>query len=82
MAKRNSARNVVELISHFPWWAGVTAAFVGFVLLRWIAGLEVPVPSDPEQAGSLLWRHLIKAFAIGGQWIFPALLLTGAVLLP
>jgi restriction system protein len=79
MAKRNSAGNVVELISHFPWWVGVAAALVGFVLLRWIAGLEVPVPNDAEKTGSLLGRHLIKAVAIGGQWILPALLLTGAL---
>jgi len=79
MARRTSVEDVVVAISRFPWWVGIGVALFAFVALRWIAGMEVPVTSDTRQMGSIVGRQMFKAGATVGQWLVPALLLTGAL---
>jgi restriction system protein len=77
--KRSSAaEDLVELTSYFPWWAGVLAALVAFIALRSVAGMDVAVPADPKQIGSIIGRQLVKVFATYGQWILPALFIVGS----
>ena len=80
MARRRSsaAHDVIGVTSRFPWWAGVVAALVSFIALRLAAGLEVPVPADSKQIGSLVIRQAVRAVAMIGQWVLPALFLVGA----
>lgn len=80
MARRRSsaADDVIGVTSRFPWWAGVVAALVSFIALRLAAGLEVPVPADSKQIGSLVIRQAVRAVAMIGQWVLPALFLVGA----
>ncbi len=80
MARRRSsaAEDVIGVTSRFPWWAGVVAALVAFVALRLVAGLEVPLPADSKQIGGLVIRQAIRAVAMIGQWVLPALFLVGA----
>jgi restriction system protein len=80
MARRRSsaAEDVVEISSRLPWWAGVVAALVAFIALRLAAGLEVPVPADSKQIGGLVIRQAVRAVAMIGQWVLPALFLAGA----
>jgi restriction system protein len=80
MARRRSsaAEDLVEVTSYFPWGAGIAAASVAFIALRFIAGIDVTVPADPKQIGSIIGRQVIKAFATYGQWILPALFLVGS----
>ena len=70
MARRRSdvAEDVVEVTSRLPWWAGVVAA----------AGLEVSLPADSKQIGGLVIRQAVRAMAMVGQWVLPALFLVGA----
>lgn len=80
MARRRSsaAEDVVEITSWLPWWAGVVAALVAFLAFRLVAGIEVPAPADSKQIGGLVIRQAIRAVAMVGQWVLPALLLVGA----
>lgn len=80
MARRRSgaAEDVVEVTSRLPWWAGVVAALVAFIVLRLVAGLDVSLPADSKQISGLVIRQAVRAVATIGQWVLPALFLVGA----
>lgn len=80
MARKRStaAEDVIEVTSLFPWWGGVLAALVAFIVLRMISNIEVPAVVDPKQVGVIVSRQFIKVLAGIGQWLVPVLLLIGA----
>lgn len=80
MARKRSsaAEGVIEVTSLYPWWGGVLAALVAFIVLRMVSNIEVPAVTDPKQIGSLMTRQVIRSLAMVGQWLLPALLLIGA----
>ena len=71
--RSSSAEDVVEITSSFPWWAGVATALFAFIALHVVASMDVAVPADPKQIGSIMGRQLVRVFALYGQWILPAL---------
>ena len=68
----------MELTARFPWWAGVVAALVAFVVLRLISNIEVTPAGAAKDVGGLMFRTFIKAGATVGQWLLPLLLLAGS----
>ena len=78
--KTNSAGDVIAVTSLFPWWIGVAIAVGAFILLRFVATMDVPMPIDTKQVGNLVSRHVVKVLATVGQWVVPALCLIGALL--
>ena len=76
--RASGAESIVEVASRLPWWAGVVVALVAFIALRLVAGLEVSPSAGSKQIGGLVIRQAIRAVAMVGQWVLPALLLVGA----
>ena len=70
----------MELTARFPWWVGVIAAVIAFVVMRLISNIEVTPPGAVvKDVGGLMFRTFIKAGASVGQWLLPLLLLAGSV---
>lgn len=81
MARRrrtSPAEDVVELFAYLPWWVGVAAAIVLYLVLHGLAGREVNAPVEPGQMGAFVKQGLTQALAQVGQYIVPALCLAGA----
>ena len=69
----------MELTARFPWWVGVIAALVAFVVMRLISNMDVtPAGAVVKDVGGLMFRTFIKAGATIGQWLLPLLLLAGS----
>ncbi|SOZ34176.1 restriction endonuclease [Cupriavidus neocaledonicus] len=62
-----------------PWWIGVTAAILAYVVLHRYAEAEVPVNAAPGQMGQMVVSQMVKALATYGQYIVPLILLAGAL---
>ena len=62
-----------------PWWLGVTAAILAYVMLHRYAVAEVPVNAAPGQMGQMVVSQMAKALSTYGQYIVPLILLAGAL---
>lgn len=80
MGRRRSsgAEDVIELTARWPWWIGVIAALVAFVVLRIVSGIEVAPTPNTKELGALVIRQFIKSIATVGQWVLPFLFLIGS----
>jgi restriction system protein len=82
MASRRRRKGLLDRIADAiplpPWWVWAILAAGSFVLLRWLAGLEVPRMTQPGQLPSTAIRSLVKGLAIGAQFLFPPLFLLAA----
>lgn len=76
--RAGSAEDVVGLTARFPWWVGVVAALIAFVILRIVSGIEVAPTASTKELGGLVIRQLIKSIATFGQWVLPFLFLIGS----
>ena len=70
-AKDNTVRDLIELIALMPWWAGVLAALLSYLLLTAWA-------SQPVMTGSKV--NFLVVFAGVGRWAAPLVCLLGAAL--
>ncbi len=76
MVRRSSSilDDLAEMLSKFPWWAGIGLAFISFLLLNWFAEIS-------STAGTGTGRGLtgiVCSLAFWAQFVVPALLLSGA----
>lgn len=79
MAKRKSGVDALfETAARWPWWVGVAAAFVAYLVLRTVAGMEVPLAPNTRQLGDSIVRQVIKSLALVGQWLLPLIFLAAA----
>ena len=82
MASRRRRKGLLDRIADAiplpPWWVWAILAVGSFLLLRWIAGLEVPRMTQPGQISSTVIRSLVKGLAIGAQFLLPPLFLFAA----
>lgn len=76
--RSNSARDIVEIVAAFPWWVGVAAAIVAYLVLHWIAAMPLTPPRGAQSAGGFAPGALIRALAVAGQYALPVLLLAAA----
>lgn len=76
--RSGAADDVMELTARFPWWVGVIAALIAFVVMRLISNIEVTPSGGVKDVGGLMFRTFIKAGASVGQWLLPLLLLAGS----
>lgn len=67
--KSNSAKELVELVALMPWWAGVLAAVVSYLLLTALA-------SQPLVSGNRV--NVFAMLAGAARWGVPAIFLLGA----
>ncbi|EGJ09365.1 restriction endonuclease [Rubrivivax benzoatilyticus] len=83
MARRNQgglAEAVMELFTLMPWWVGVIAAPLFYLLLHPVATQAVPAATEVGQYGAMATRTLWKTFALFGQYLLPFLSLMGAAI--
>lgn len=79
MGKRKSGADAVfDIAARMPWWMGVAIALVIYIALHALAGKEVPLSTKPGEIGVSVVLQAVKSMAVVGQWLIPALLLTGA----
>lgn len=79
--KKNSPlEDVMDLVALLPWWAGVTIAVIGYLVLHRMA---VPVKVGAVQLGQvsqLVTSSIITALATIGQYLVPLVGLMGAAM--
>lgn len=76
--KASVVEDLMEIISLLPWWAGVTLAVLGYLVLHAFAA---PIPAGAVktgQIGSLALNQLGYALARIGQYVFPLMCLIAA----
>lgn len=79
--KDSAVEGLIELFSLLPWWVGVLAAFLVFVVLGAIAGQPAgPTTGSPQQISNVIFGAFIKSAAGFGQYAIPILLLIGALI--
>jgi restriction system protein len=74
--RKNLIEDVVELTTQLPWWAGVIAALVSWVVLYGLLHTPPPVsfPADEEIL------PVLRALVMGLQYLLPAVFLAAAAL--
>lgn len=83
MARKNKAvaEACVELVARMPWWAGVLAAVISWLVLHKFAGLKPdPALAKPGQMPGFVQHALLVGLANVMQYLVPMLCLFGAVL--
>ncbi|OGA69349.1 MAG: hypothetical protein A3F77_13545 [Betaproteobacteria bacterium RIFCSPLOWO2_12_FULL_67_28] len=78
--RSSSARDIVEIISSFPWWVGIVLAAVAYLVCHWIATTPIAPPRGGQGAGGFAADALIRALAMVGQYALPFLFLAGAAM--
>lgn len=82
MVRRRSttANDFIVVVARFPWWIGIVAALASFLILNYVANLNVAAPRDIASLGTNTAQQIVKTIAWFGQYILPLLFLIGAVL--
>jgi restriction system protein len=76
--KTSPAEDLMDLVAMLPWWVGVGAAAVSYLLLHGVASQSVVAATQPGQMGAMLTQTLWKTFANVGQYVLPIICLAGA----
>ncbi|MBX9903640.1 MAG: restriction endonuclease [Burkholderiales bacterium] len=73
-SRKNLVHDVIELTVRLPWWAGVAAALLSWVVLYWLIRTPSPVsfPSD------VVVLPVLRGLAMGLQYLLPAVFLAAA----
>lgn len=77
--KTSPAEDIMDLVAMFPWWVGVVAAFVSYVVLHRMASPPKVVITNPGQVTDLMVTTWFAGIATIGQFILPILCLFGAL---
>jgi restriction system protein len=79
--KSSPAEDVVAIVAAFPWWVGIVAAVLSYLVLHSMA-LTRPVASaaNPGQIADLLVGTLKQNLAAVGQYLVPFFCLIGAAI--
>lgn len=74
--RKNLVEDIFELTMQLPWWVGVLAALVSWLVLYGLIRTPPPLsfPSD------VVILPVLRGVAMGLQYLLPAVLLCGAVL--
>ena len=78
--RTTTANDFIAVVARFPWWIGIVAALASFLILNYVANLNVAAPRDIASLGTNTARQIVKTIAWFGQYILPLLFLIGAVL--
>lgn len=81
MARRKNsiAEDLVDIVSVLPWWAGCLLAVGSYLVLHFIAGIELAKPTGAGGLGIFAGKQLYVTLASFGQYVFPALFGLGAL---
>jgi restriction system protein len=78
--KANPLKDMLDLVSLLPWWAGVAIAVIGYLVLH---GLATPVQVTavrPGQVGQVMIQAVVVSFANAGQYFLPLVSLIAAAI--
>lgn len=76
--KTSPLKDILDLVSLLPWWAGVAIATVGYVVLNRMAVPVQVTAVQPGQVGGLVTASIVASLASVGQYVFPLICLAGA----
>ncbi|SFL24809.1 restriction system protein [Nitrosomonas aestuarii] len=82
MARRKTGliEDILTITAALPWWIGIILAATAYVVLHHYAALELPKTNvELGQVGHMVVDQVGKNLAYYGQYILPALFLTGAL---
>lgn len=73
--RKNLLEDIIELITQLPWWTGVIAALLSWLVLYGLLHMPPPFsfPSD------VVILPMLRGLATGLQYLLPAVFLAGAV---
>ncbi|MBC5767231.1 restriction endonuclease [Ramlibacter albus] len=77
--KNGAADALFELFALLPWWVGVVAAIVSYLVLHKIAGMPIGKGATPAELSGLLQRSVFAGLATVGQYIVPLICIGGAI---
>ena len=69
---------LADLLALLPWWAGVVAAVVSYLVLHALAAPEPAHPIDPPHLGDFAVHTIWKSLAYIGQFLIPLACLAGS----
>jgi len=79
--RRNLTFDVlIEIVSKLPWWVGCLLAVVTYLVLHFVANIELKTPEGSNQLGLYAGKQLYLTLARFGQYILPVVFLFGALL--
>lgn len=78
--KTGLIEDILTITAVLPWWIGIILAATAYVVLHHYASLDVPKTNvELGQVGHMVIDQAGKSLAYYGQYIFPILFLTGAL---
>ncbi|GFO60233.1 membrane protein [Geomonas silvestris] len=75
--RKSDAEKVIELVSRYPWWIGISLAPLSFFFLNAVAGRTIAAPQGSLTA--VMFFMLVKVFAGIGQYFFPLIFVLGGL---
>ena len=76
--KQNTFKDLINIASMLPWWAGVLLAIIIYFVLHHFATAVVAAPMTPAQMGTNVANQFGKILAMFGQYLVPLAFLIGA----
>ncbi len=71
---------MVEVVAKLPWWVGVLAAVVSYLVFHQLAKPAGPLQPIPGQMGGQIAKLLWQTLAAAAQYLVPFICLVGAVI--
>jgi len=78
--KSSPAKDLIELVSMMPWWAGCFLALASYLWFHSVVAQAVVASTVPGQVGSVVTQTIWKSLASVGQYLLPIICLIGAVM--
>src|SRR5512141_1118293 len=77
--KRQGAfEDLIDIAAMLPWWAGVSIAFISYLVLHYYATAEIVQPTSAAQLGANVSSQLGRTLATFGQYLIPLAFIIGA----
>lgn len=76
--RRSGFEDAIDLASRLPWWLGIILAVLSYLLLHPFAEAPSAPPTDMHALGGAMTGQIYRTLAMFGQYLLPAIFLTGA----
>ncbi len=73
------AMDIVMLAAKLPWWACLILAFVSYLIMHGIAGIEVAKPTGTGTMGDFAVKQMFITLAWFGQMVLPGLFVIAGI---
>lgn len=78
--KTSTLKDMLDIVSLLPWWAGVAIAAIGYVVLHRMSAPVQVTAVQPGQVSQLISQTIFTNFASIGQYLVPLIGLVGAAM--